>query len=124
MKIEITEQLNEFAKMRTFRYFFIASFITFVGLIAAEYGADMHELDDAIFCGLAIVALIILTKRWTKNTVKELKYTNNIMAVLALLMVLISIYAIMIEAGDPTDFGDDIPQLILSIVILLSRFIL
>lgn len=124
METSIKEQLTEFARVRTFLYFYIASFIIFIGVIFEELGPDFHELDDILFIALAFIAIVIIIYRWKNRSLSGLRLTNNISALIAFLLVLVSIYAISIEMGDTADFGDEIPQLLLSIIILISRFIL
>ncbi len=110
--------------MRTFLYFYIASFVIFLGVIFEEVGPDFHEIDDILFVLFALIAIIMIAYRWKKRSISTLKFTNNVCALIAFLLILVSIYAIIIELGDAADLGDDIPQFILSILILLSRFIL
>ena len=122
MEASFKESLTEFARMRTFLYFYIASFVIFLGVIFEEYGPDFHEFDDVVFVILALIAILLIASRWKNRAVSALKSTNNTLAIIAAVMILISIYAVLVELGDPADLGDDIPQLILSIIILASRF--
>ena len=45
------------------------------------------------------------------------------MAVLAVLLILVTIFAITQEYNDPEDFGNEIPTLFFGIFMLINRFI-
>ena len=120
---EFHEQLTEFSRMRTFLWFYIASAVIFVSLIFEEFGADMHEIDDVFFVLFALVGIFLIASKWKKRALQEIKKTNSILATIAVLMIVVSVYAMFVEAAAPMDLGDDFPQLILSVLILLSRYI-
>jgi hypothetical protein len=115
--------LREFSRRRVNTFFSGVLFVVFLAVSILER-ADVSDLiDDGGVAVLAIIGIVIIAARWKKNTPIELRSTNTIIMVFAVIMVLLTLYGLYNESADPTAFGDDPAQLIVSIAFLLNRFI-
>lgn len=117
------ERTKELAKRRVFLFFALFIVIALAGLIPEEADIFSHVVDEYALVGISIIALIYLAVSWKKNTLPELKMQHNILLVLFIMALIIQLYAIPIEISDPMDFGNDIPVLILLILLLANRFV-
>ena len=91
--------------------------------IAEENDIFLHVFDDYADIILAVVAIIILAILWRKKSTPSLRMANNIATILAVLLIVATIFAITQEIGDPTDFGNEIPTLFFGIFMIANRFV-
>ncbi|MDA4112897.1 MAG: hypothetical protein OK474_02515 [Thaumarchaeota archaeon] len=121
--MEQTNLLREFSRRRVNMFFSAVILVAFLGVIFAE-SADVSDIiDDGGLVVLAIVAIVIIALRWKKNTPIQLKSTNNMIMAIAVVMIALTFFGLYNEIGDPSAFGDDIAQLIVTVTFLLNRFI-
>ncbi len=83
----------------------------------------IHALDDYLDIILAVVAIIVFVVMWRKQTAPQLRKANNVATILAVLLILVTIFAITVEIGDPADFGNEIPTLLFGIKLVVNRFV-
>ncbi len=83
----------------------------------------MHALDDYGTVAIAAITLILLAIWWKKQTLNDLRKQHNIITGLFVVALLLTFYAFSVEMGDPADFGNEIPSLILIILIILNKFL-
>lgn len=110
-------------RTRVFAFFWAFALVAIANVITEESDIFLHGVDDYTDIILAIVALIIIAVWWKKQTPAELKRTNNVLTVLAAVLILATIFAITQESGDPTDFGNEIPTLLFGVFMLINRIV-
>lgn len=118
-------------RLRTKQYGIRRAFALLFGLVIAEIAnhtvgeSDMflHAIDDYIDIVAAVIALAVILLWWKRDSLPELKKTNNVLTALAVVVILATIFAITQESSDPEDFGNEIPTLIYGIFLLINRFI-
>lgn len=121
--VEQIQLLKEFARRRVNLFFSIIIFVAFLGVLMEEVADVGDIIDDGGLVVLAVVSIAIIGIRWRKKTPAELRSVNNVIVVVALAMVGLTFFGIYNEIGDPTAFGDDIAQLIVTVTFLSNRFI-
>ncbi len=72
---------------------------------------------------LAVIAIIVLVVWWKRQSLSDLKRVNNIVTVLAVLLILATVFAFTHEIGDTEDLANDIPTLFFGIFMLINRFV-
>ncbi len=92
------------------------------GIINEESDMFLHALDEYAILTLVIIAAILFFFWRKKQSLSDLRKQHNIIWILFLVALAFKIYAIFVEAGDPTDFGNEIPIFILLILTLVNRF--
>ena len=122
---EVTEQadmMKEFAHRRVNLFFSLVVAIAFTGVLADEV-ADLSDIiDDGGIVVLAVIAIAFMAMKW-RSSPAGLKSVNNVVAGIVVVMILLTFFGIYNEMGDAKAFGDDIAQLIVTVVFLLNRFI-
>src|ERR1700730_7799605 len=103
----VVKQLN---RRHTYGFFFALSLVIFAEVINAEAPELLHMLDDIVVVAASIIAVVIILAMRKKGSLPQLKRTNNSLFVLAIVFTLFSIFAVIVEAGDAADLGDDIPK--------------
>jgi hypothetical protein len=121
--MEQTNLLREFSRRRVNLFFSAVILAAFLGVFVAERADVSDIIDDGGLVALAVIAIVIIALRWKKNTPIQLKSTNTMIMVIALVMIALTFYGLYNEIGDQIAFGDDIAQLIVTVTFLLNRFI-
>jgi uncharacterized membrane protein YccC len=114
--------IKELGRRRVFTFFWVFVLFAIGNVVGEENDIFLHVVDDYADLALAIVAIVVLALWWKKSSLKELRMTNNILTVLAVGLVLATLFAISQEYGDPEDFGNEIPTLLFAIFMLINRF--
>jgi membrane-bound acyltransferase YfiQ involved in biofilm formation len=114
---------RELGRRRVF--FFVSIFFALAlgGLIPEEGDMLLHVLDEYAIVTISIVAIILLLAWRNKQSLAELKKQHNIIFILFIVALIFKLYAFTVEAGDPQDFGDEIPVAIGLIMTLANRFV-
>jgi hypothetical protein len=120
---ESTDLLREFSRRRVNLFFSSVILVAFLGVLIDEMADLSDVVDDGGLVVLAIIAIAIIALTWKKNTPQQLKSTNNIVMIIALVMIALTIFGIYNEMGDSQAFGDDIAQMIVTVALLLNRFV-
>ena len=123
MTTEQTSLLREFSRRRVNTFFSAVIFVAFLGVLLDEVADVSDIIDDGGLVVLALIAMIVIASRWKKNTPIQLKSTNNTVVAIAASMIALTLFGLYNEMGDPTAFGDDIAQLIVTVTFLLNRFV-
>lgn len=110
-------------RSRVYAFFWVFFLAAIANTVNEESDIALHVADDYVDIILAVVAIILLALWWKKKAPAELKRTNNVMAVFAVLLILATIFAFTQEIGDPADFGNEIPSLFFGIFMLINRFV-
>jgi heme A synthase len=97
--------------------------IALLNTVAEENDIFLHVVDDYADIAIIVVAIVLLAMWWKKRSPQQLKRTGNVMAVLAVLLIVATIFAITQEYSDPADFGNEIPSLLFGIFLLINRFV-
>lgn len=111
------------ARNRVSAFFFVLLLVAISETAATESDMFLHAVDDYADLTIAVVAILLLAMWWKKQTPAQLKRTANVMAVLAALVIVATLFAISQEIGDPEDFGNEIPTLFFGIFLLINRFV-
>ena len=102
---------------------FAITIIVFLPLINLEFAFNnIFPMDDILSAILAVVAIDYLALNRTKRPQAEIKKTNTLAFTLGVVILLLTLIALVIE-GEPEAFGNDPPSLILSILLIVNRFI-
>jgi nicotinamide riboside transporter PnuC len=120
---ESSDLLREFSRRRVNLFFSSVILVAFLGVLIDEMGDLIDVVDDGGLVVLAIITIAIIALTWKKNTPQQLKSTNNIVMIIALVMIALTIFGIYNEMGDSKAFGDDIAQMIVTVALLLNRFV-
>ena len=120
---EQTDLMREFSRRRVNTFFFAVVFVAFLGVLVNEIADVSDIIDDGGLVVLALIGLAFMALRWKKNGAVELKSTNTTVMAIAVIMIGLTFYGLYNEIGDAIAFGDDIAQLIVTVTIVLNRFI-
>ncbi len=106
-------------------YIFVSAWLLLAlgGVINEESDIFLHALDEYVIFALAVIAAILFVIWRKKQSLPELKKQHNIIWILFVVALVFKIYGIYVEAGDPEDFGNEIPIFILLILTLVNRFV-
>ncbi len=115
--------IKELGRRRVFAFFWVFVVVAIANTINEENDIFLHVVDDYTDIVLATIAIVVLVMWWKRSSMKDLRMTNNILTVLAVGLIIATIFAITQEMGDPTDFGNEIPTLFFGIFMLLNRFL-
>ncbi|MFI5419349.1 MAG: hypothetical protein ACHQ1H_00130 [Nitrososphaerales archaeon] len=115
--------LREFSRRRVNAFFSGVVLVVFLAVSIVERADVSDIIDDGGIAVLAIIGIAIIAARWKKNTPIELKSTNMMIMILAVIMIILTFYGLYNESADPAAFGDDPAQLIVSVALLANRFI-
>jgi hypothetical protein len=111
------------AKRRVFVFFFVFAIIALLSTVAEESDIFLHALDDYVIIIIAIIALLFIYLSRKKQTVSQLARQHNVILALLVIALIVQIYAIIVEFNDPADFGNEIPVLVLIVMMLVNRFV-
>jgi uncharacterized membrane protein len=114
---------RELGRLRVFAFVAVFIVVGLAGQLNEESDIFLHALDEYALIGLSIVVIILVVAWRKKQGIADLKKQLNIYEVLFVIMLIFKIFAIFQEIGDPSDFGNEPPILILLILTLLSRFV-
>ncbi len=115
--------IRELGRRRVFAFFWVFVLVAIANTINEENDIFLHVVDDYADIALAIIAIVVLVIWWKRSSMKNLRMTNNTLTVLAVGLIIATVFAITQEMGDPTDFGNEIPTLFFGIFMLLNRFL-
>lgn len=115
--------IKELGRRRVFAFFWAFTLLAIGNTAMGESDIFLHVVDDYADVALAVVALVVLAIWWKRKSFKNIRLTNNLMTVLAVLMLLATVFAITQEMGDPEDFGNEIPTLLFAIFMVVNRFV-
>ncbi len=115
--------IRELGRRRVFAFFWVFVLVAIANTINEENDIFLHVIDDYADIALAIIAIVVLVMWWKRSSMKNLRMTNNTLTVLAVGLIIATVFAITQEMGDPTDFGNEIPTLFFGIFMLLNRFL-
>ena len=116
--------VRELGKRRVFIFFSVAVAIVFaVDAILVESDNLTFMLDDLGLVGISILSLALLGIWWNRRSLKELRSQHNIIAILFVIAVLFKIFGIVVEMDHPDDFGNEIPGLIILLIVIFNRFV-
>lgn len=115
--------IRELAKRRVFIFFSVLIVAVLGNTLMEESDMFLHALDDYVLVGIAIIVLILIAAWRKKSSLSELKRQHNIILILFIIALAFQIYAFPQEIGDPVDFGNEIPSLILLILVFINRFV-
>jgi len=116
--------VRELGKRRVFIFFSVAVAIVFaVDAILVESDNLTFMLDDLGLVGISILSLALLGIWWNRRSLKELRSQHNIIAILFVIAVLFKIFGIVVEMDHPDDFGNEIPGLIILLIVIINRFV-
>ena len=120
---EQKQNTRQVGRARVFAFFWVFALVAILNVVTEENDIFLHVIDDYVDIALAVVAIAILAMLWRKKSTQSLRTANNIAAVLAVLLIAMTLFAITQEIGDPTDFGNEIPTLFFGIFMLANRFL-
>lgn len=110
---------KQFAKRRAFLFAYVLSTVAFLTVYSIEAGHPLFLIDDYAKTILPIGALAIIAVTWKKDDAAGLKRINNIGTIIGALILVVSIMAVVIEAGTES-VGDDFPGIILGIFLVIN----
>jgi hypothetical protein len=113
---------RQVGRSRVFMFFWAFAVVAIGNVIGEENDMLLHVIDDYVDIVLAVIAIVVLVRVWKKGTA-ALKRANDVSAVLAVMLIAMTIFAITQEIGDPADFGNEIPTLLFGIFMLINRFV-
>lgn len=116
------DTIRELGRRRVFAFFWVFTLFAIGNAVNEENDIFLHVADDYTDIILAVVAIVVLVLWWKRSSMKDLRMTNNILTVLAVLLIAATIFAITQEMGDPADFGNEIPTLFFGIFMIANRF--
>ncbi len=114
---------RELARRRVFVFFSVFTLLALGNTVMEESDMFMHALDDYGTVAIVAITLILLAIWWKKQTLNDLRKQHSIITGLFVMSLLLTFYAFSVEIGDPADFGNEIPSLILIILIILNKFL-
>jgi hypothetical protein len=115
--------IKELGRRRVFIFFWSFVLIAIANTVNEENDIALHVVDDYADIALAIIALALIVVWRNRKSLKDLKKLNNALTVMAVLLILATIFAITQEYTDPTDFGNEIPTLLFGIWLVINRFV-
>lgn len=116
--------VRDYGRARAYAALYSFTVLAFTYTAYFVEGEDLvTSFDDLAVAGVGVVVLLFLALRWRKPSLLSLSRLNNILFVLGLWMVVLSIFALEIEAGFPDDLLDEPPKLIVSLLLVVNRFL-
>ena len=110
--------------MRVYAFLFLVAVPMFAYISYAVEGEELiTSFDDLAVVGVGAIALLVIAIRWRKPSLLRLARLNNILFILGLWMVVFTIFAFKVEAGFPEELVDEVPKLILSLLLIVNRFV-
>jgi hypothetical protein len=110
-------------RLRVFGFVSIFLAVALLGQVNEESDKFLHALDEYALIGLSILIIILIVAWRKRRSIANLKMQLNVYEVLFAIMLIFKLFAFTQEIGDPTDFGNEPPILILLVMTLLSRFV-
>jgi hypothetical protein len=107
------------------RVFTIISVWLLVLLEVAMMEGDelLHAFDDYSVVAIAAITIILVFMWRHKTSLAELKKQTNIITALFVVGLAVKLFAVIVEASDAADFGDEIPLFVLMIIMVVNRFV-
>ena len=115
--------VREISRRRVFIFVSVFLVLGGVGTILEESDMFLHAIDDYAMVALAIIALLGFVMWRNKLSLAELRRQNNILTALFVVALIFKVYGAMVEMGDASDFGDEIPLLIAFVLTIANRFV-
>jgi len=110
-------------RRRVFGFFYVLLLVAISSAVVDEGDLFLHVVDDYADIILAVIAIILIAWMWKKQTPADLRKLNNSLTVIAVLIIIATIFAITQEYNDPKDFGNEIPTLLFGIFLVINRFV-
>jgi hypothetical protein len=114
---------RDLGRLRVFAFVAVSLAALTIGIINEESDILLHALDEYAIFALSIVVILLVIVWRNKRTLADLKMQLNVYEVLFLIMLFFKIFGFTQEMSDPTDFGDEIPLLIILILTVIQRFV-
>ena len=119
---EKKQLMKELGRRRLSIIFFAVGLVATLFTINEENDILLHALDDYTIVILSIVALLMILVWRKKESFGDLRRLNNILLIISVVLLIFVLFAFTQEINDPADFGNDPPQLIFLIVLIVNRF--
>ena len=118
------EPVHEYGRMRVYAFLFLVAVSMFAYISYAVEGEELiTSFDDLAVVGVGAIAHLVIAIRWRKPSLLRLARVNNVLFILGLWMVVFTIFAFEVEAGFPEELVDEVPKLILSLLLIVNRFV-
>ncbi len=104
---------------------FSSFFLLILGTaVISELAHPLYAVDDFFAIAVGVISLFMFLYIYkNRKSNKDIETSMNVFTVLVLLLILVKIAFILIEAGDADALGDDIPTVLVGIMIVISRFV-
>lgn len=113
--------IKEIARRRVYIFFSLFMVLAFTPLLKEESDKLLHVMDD-IAMVLGALTVLILSFLWKKkNSYQELRKQHLLFTVIFFIVLVFQIAALPLEISDPTDFGNDIPSVILVVLTICNK---
>ncbi len=114
---------KELGRRRVLLYISVFLFIAMLLDAFVESDIPLHAVDNSGIVVLSLIAIIVIAAKWKQTSFASLRKQNNILLGLVIGMLVFQIFGLIVEANNPSDFGDDIPVLIGLVLMALNRFL-
>jgi hypothetical protein len=116
--------IRDYGRMRAYAALYSLAVLTFAYTAYFVEGEDLvTSFDDIAVVGVGALSLLFIAARWRKPSLLSLARLNNVLFIMGLWMVVFSIFALEVEAGFPDDLADEVPKLIVSLLLVMNRFV-
>ncbi len=114
---------KQLGRRRVFAFFWVFALIATVGITSTEIDDSVAMLDEYAIVALAVIAFVVLAYWRRRQSPAQLARVNNILTALAVGLLLAAILGMVLEYGDTADFADEGGKMIISVVLLINRFV-
>ncbi len=114
---------KQLGRRRVFAFFWVFALIATLGIISTEIDDSVAMLDEYAIIALAVIAFVVLAYWRRGQSPAQLARANNILTALAVGLLLTAILGMVLEYGDTADFADEGGKMIISVVLLINRFV-
>ncbi len=115
---------RDYGRARTYAVLYSFAVPTFAYVAYFVEGEELvASFDDLAIVGISVIGLSLLVIRWRNASLIRLAKLNDILFVLGVWMVIFSVFAIETEAGFSEDLVDEVPKLVLSILLVANRLL-
>ena len=114
---------RELGRRRVFLFVAVFLVLALAGVVQEESDMFLHALDEYAIIALSVVVIILIVLWRSKQSLVELKKQHNIIMAIFVVALVFKIYGLIVEANDPSDFGDEIPVFILLVLTIVNRFV-
>jgi cation transport ATPase len=113
-------EIRQRGRRRAFMFVYVLTAVVFFIIIFSESGTFSHMLDDMADVAVAALSVVVFGVTWRSTTSQAIARANRIATLVAVLIILATVYAAAVEYGNAMDFGDDLPTMVLGVVALLN----